>query len=119
MTAKLPPNQMVCVPCHRCGRDQFVITDAAGQPAAYDGSGMSASGLSLEEGIHRLLDTECADCDRIRSLDAPFIIEGYWLGRLVSTFEKGAAGQCDWTPEPSTTWVSHGLAKLHRARQAR
>ena len=94
MVANLPPNQMVCVPCHRCGRDQFIVTDAAGQPAAYDGSGMPASGRSLEESIHRLLDTECADCDRVKSLDAPFIIERYWQGRLVSAFGPGAVGQC-------------------------
>ena len=94
MTANLPPNQMVCVHCHRCGRDQFIVTDAAGWPAAYDGSGLSASGLSLEEGIHRLLDTECADCERVKSLDAPFIIERYWQGRLVAAFERGVAGQC-------------------------
>lgn len=94
MIANLPPDQMVCVPCHRCGRDQFIITDAAGQPAAYDGSGMSTSGLSLEEGIHRLLDTECADCERVKSLDAPFIIERYWQGRLFSALERGAAGHC-------------------------
>ncbi len=94
MIANLPPNQMVCVHCHRCGRDQFIITNAAGQPAAYDGCGVSASALSQEEGIRRLLDTECADCDRVKSLDAPFIIERYWQGRLVSAFGPGAVGQC-------------------------
>ena len=94
MIANLPPNQMVCLPCHWCGRDQFIVTDAAGQSAAYDGSGLSASGLSLEEGIHRLLDTECADCECVKSLDAPFIIERYWLGRLVSAFGLGAVEQC-------------------------
>ena len=66
----------------------------AGQPAACDGSGLSASGLSLEEGIRRLLDTECADCERVKSLDAPFVIERHWQGRLVSEFELRAEGQC-------------------------
>ena len=66
----------------------------AGQPAACDGSGLSASGLSLEEGIRRLLDTECADCERVRSLDGPFIIERYGQGRLVSKFELRAEGRC-------------------------
>lgn len=94
MAANLPPNQMVRVPCHRCGRDQFIVTDTAGQPAAYDGSGLAASGLSLDEGIRRLFDTECADCERVKALDGPFIIERYWQGRLVSAFERGAAGQC-------------------------
>ena len=65
-----------------------------GWPAAYDGSGMSASGLSLEADIHRLLDTECANCERIKSLDAPFIIEQYWRTRLVSAFGLGAVEQC-------------------------
>ena len=55
---------------------------------------MSASGLSLEADIHRLLDTECANCERAKSLDALFIIERYWRARLVSAFEPGAAGQC-------------------------
>ena len=47
MSASLRPDRMVCVPCHRCGRDQFIITDAAGLPVAYDGSGFAATGLSL------------------------------------------------------------------------
>ena len=94
MSANLPPDGMVCVPCYRCGRDQFIITDAAGLPVAYDGSGFAATGLSLEEGMDRLFNTECDDCERIKALDAPFIIERYWQGRLFSMFEHGAAGQC-------------------------
>ena len=94
MIASLPPDRMVCVPCYRCGRDQFIITDAAGLPVAYDGSVLAAAGLSLETGIDRLLNTECGDCERIKSLDALFIIERYWQDRLVSAFEHGAAGQC-------------------------
>ena len=94
MSDSLPPDRMVCVPCYRCGRDQFIITDAVGHPVAYDGSGFAATGLSLEEGMDRLFNTECDDCERIKSLDAPFIIEQYWQGQLASAFEQGAAGQC-------------------------
>ena len=94
MSASLPPDRMVCVPCYRCGRDQFVITDAAGQPVAYDGSGLAAGDLSLEAGMDRLFNTECDDCERVKSLDAPFIIERYWQGRLFSMFEHGIANQC-------------------------
>ena len=94
MSASLPPDRMVCVPCYRCGRDQFIITDDAGQPVAYDGSGLAAAGLSLEASMDRLFNTECDDCERIQSLDAPFIIERYWQGRLVTAFEQGAASQC-------------------------
>ena len=94
MSASLPPDGMVCVPCYRCGRDQFIITDYAGQPVAYDGSGLAAGDLSLEEGMDRLFNTECDDCERVKSLDAPFIIERYWQGRLFSMFEHGIANQC-------------------------
>ena len=94
MSANLPPDRMVRIPCLRCGRDQFIITDATAQPVAYDGSGFAATSLSLEEGIDRLLNMECDDCERIKSLDAPFIIGRYWQGRLVSAFEQSATGQC-------------------------
>lgn len=94
MSARLPPDRMVCVPCYRCGRDQFIITDAAGLPVAYDGSGLATGDLSLEEGMDRLFNTECDDCERVKSLDAPFIIERYWQGRLFSMFEHGIANQC-------------------------
>lgn len=94
MSVHLPPDRMVCIHCLRCGRDQFVITDAAGQPAAYDGSGIAAAGLSLEESIDRLFNTECDDCERIRSLDAPFIAERYWQGLLVGAFAHGTVIQC-------------------------
>ena len=94
MSASLPPDRMVCLPCYRCGRDQFIITDAAGQPVAYDGAGFATGGLSLEASIDRLFNTECDDCERIKALDAPFIIERYWQGRLFSVFEHGIANQC-------------------------
>ena len=94
MSDSLPSDRMVCIPCLRCGRDQFIVTDAAGHPCAYDGSGFAAAGLGLEEGIDRLFNTECDDCERIRWLDKPFIVERYWLGQLVSIFEHGVANQC-------------------------
>ena len=94
MSSSLPPDRMVCVSCYRCGRDQFIITDAAGQPIAYDGSGLAVAGLNLEEGMDRLFNTDCGDCECIKALDAPFIIERYWQGRLVSAFEHRATSQC-------------------------
>ena len=94
MSASLPPDRMVCVPCYWCGREQFIITDAAGHPVAYDGSGLAATGLSLEASMDRLFNTEYDDCERVKSLDAPFIIERYWQGRLFSMFEHGIANQC-------------------------
>ena len=94
MSASLPPDRMVCISCLWCGRDQFIITDAAGQPVAYDGSGFAADGLSLDEGMDWLFNTDCDDCERIKTLDGPFIIERYWQGRLVSAFEHGAVSQC-------------------------
>ena len=94
MSARLPSDRMVCIPWCRCGRDQFIITDAAGQPVAYGGSGLAAAGLGLEAGIDRLFNTDCDDCEHIKALDAPFIMERYWQGRLVSAFEHGIANQC-------------------------
>ena len=71
-----------------------IITDTTGQPIAYDGFGLTGAGLSLDEGMHRLFNTDCDDCERIEALDVPFIIERYCQGRLVSGFEHGAASQC-------------------------
>ena len=51
MTAKLPPHQVVRVPLPPV-RTRPVHHYQCCQPAAYYGSGPSASGLSLEEGIH-------------------------------------------------------------------
>ena len=100
--ANLPPNQMVCVHCRRCGRDQLIITDAGCQRR------LRAVSLRLEpeESIHRLLNTECADCERIQSPDAPFIIERYWQGRLVSAFERAQRVSVDRMPEPFNAWPS-------------
>lgn len=94
MCNSLPPNQMVCIPCQQCGRDQFIITDADGQPDAYDGSGLLLREATTEAAIDRLLNTECDDCDRISSLDKPFIIERYRQAQLFSTLAIATSNQC-------------------------
>lgn len=94
MYDSLPPNQMVCIPCQQCGRDQFIITDAAGQPDAYDGAGLLLRETTTESAIDRLLYTECDDCDRIKSLDKPFIVERYRQTQLFGTFAIDAGNQC-------------------------
>lgn len=94
MSASLLPDRMVCVPCYRCGRGMFIITGVAGQPVAYDGSGFAAAGLSLEESIDRLFDTERDDCGRIESLNATFIVERYWQGQVVGMSIRGNGNHC-------------------------
>ena len=77
MPKELPANTMICIPCRQCNRDQFVVTNADGQPHVYDGAGMSANGASLEESFRHLLEEDCNDCERIKALDAAFIKARY------------------------------------------
>ncbi len=94
MSTRLPPNSIVCVTCHQCEREQFIITNAAGQPTTYDGPGFAPNDLSIEEGIERMFSPECNDCERIKSLDAPFIAEQYWVSQPFDTLGNSSSNKC-------------------------
>ena len=92
----LPINKMICIPCLKCSRDQYVITDMNGTPVTYDGSGMTVriKNESPDNTFDYLLNKECFDCERIVKLDIEFIIEQYFKNQVVNTVNIYSVIQC-------------------------
>ena len=94
MSTILPPNSFVCVTCHQCQREQFIITNAAGKPTEYDGPGFAPSDQSIEEGIERMFSTDCNSCERIKSLNKTFIAEQPWISQPFDPLGNSSDDHC-------------------------